>query len=170
MSNTPPDRRILIVEDEELIAFSLAEYAKSQGWQVDTAHSCRGATDLLRGSDPYLLVLLDLRLPDGDGLSLAEIVHRRDPLTEIVIITGFGALDDAVHAIRAGVTDFITKPVTPEQFWAMLRRAETRAELRRGPEDARSARMIAMMEHMQDRLLDVEIELQRLKAKSWQTS
>ncbi len=157
--------RVLIVEDDPSVANALKSVIESDEVPHEAAivGSCEEARGIIQVLSPYDLVILDLRLPDGDGLSLAEVVQRRDPLTDIVILTGQGSLDDAARAIRNGVTDFVTKPVTRADVHDMLVRAETRTAIRRGPEEQRGERMIALMGDITARLAQVEAELRAMR-------
>lgn len=155
-------KRALLVEDEPMVAHALAEHMRIEGWTVDVAHSVAGGRKALAEHEPYTLVLLDLRLPDGDGLSLAEDVHTRDPLTDIAIVTGSGKTPEAVQAIRFGVTDFLEKPVQPVELRGLLDRSYTRAVVRRGPEEERPERITRMFTHMSDRLVQVEENVRQI--------
>lgn len=156
-------KRALLVEDDPLVARALAEHMRLEGWEVDTAVTCKEALGIIEERAPYTLVMLDLQLPDGNGLSLAQHVHRRDALTDIAIVTGYGTVTESVRAIRHGVTDFLEKPVQPVELRGLLDRSYTRAVVRRGPEEERPERITRMLSHMADRLVHVEDELRRLK-------
>lgn len=156
-------KRALLVEDEPLVAHALAEHMRIEGWEVDVAGSVKEAKAALIERPAYTLVLLDLQLPDGSGLSLAEDVHARDPLTDIAIVTGYGSVPEAVQAIRVGVTDFLDKPVSPAELRGLLDRSYTRAVVRRGPDEERAERITRMFTHMSDRLGNVEHEIRQIR-------
>lgn len=156
-------KRALLVEDDPLVARALAEHMRIEGWEVDVAYSVAQGRETILTNPPYTLVMLDLRLPDGDGLSLAEVVHERDELTDIAIVTGYGTVPEAVQAIRVGVTDFLDKPVQPVELRGLLDRAYTRAVVRRGPAEERPERITRMFSHMADRLVHVEDEIRQLR-------
>lgn len=158
-------KRALLVEDEPVVAAALADLMRIEGWEVDLAHTVADGRAALADQTrrPYTLVLLDLQLPDGNGLSLAEDVHTRDPLTDIVIVTGYGTVPEAVQAIRVGATDFLDKPVSPAELRGLLDRAYTRAVVRRGPDEERPERITRMFTHMTDRLVHVEDEIRQLR-------
>jgi signal transduction histidine kinase len=100
--------RLLVVDDEENIVLTISEVLRLEGYEVDVAASGRAAVGLLgRGYD---LVLTDLHMDDGDGLSLLEEVRRRSPLTITIVLTGFAALETAIAALRHGAYDYLTKP------------------------------------------------------------
>jgi two-component system response regulator HydG len=70
----------------------------------------------------FALVLLDLHLPDADGLVLLSEMKTRQPSTPVVVFTGYGSLDKAVDAIRRGASDYMPKPFTPRELSAVTNR------------------------------------------------
>jgi DNA-binding NtrC family response regulator len=160
----PVLKRALLVEDDVLVAQALAEHMRIEGWEVDLAHTIAQAKQMITARSAYTLVLLDLQLPDGSGLTLAEDVHTRDPLTDIAIVTGYGNVPEAVQAIRVGVTDFLDKPVSPVELRGLLDRSYTRASVRRGPDEEKAERVVRMFTHMSDRLVNVEHEIRQLRS------
>jgi signal transduction histidine kinase len=101
--------RLLVVDDEENIVLTISEVLRLEGYEVDVAASGREAFACL-GAGEYDLVLTDLHMDDGDGLSLLEEVRRRAPLTITIVLTGFAALETAIAALRHGAYDYLTKP------------------------------------------------------------
>jgi signal transduction histidine kinase len=101
--------RLLVVDDEENIVLTISEVLRLEGYEVDVAASGSAAFALLDGHE-YDLVLTDLHMDDGDGLSLLEEVRRRAPLTITIVLTGFAALETAIAALRHGAYDYLTKP------------------------------------------------------------
>src|SRR5436305_13708789 len=86
--------RLLVVDDEENIVLTISEVLRLEGYDVDVAASGRAGLALLEGRE-YDLVLTDLHMDDGDGLSLLEEVRRLVPLTITIVLTGFAALETA---------------------------------------------------------------------------
>jgi signal transduction histidine kinase len=101
--------RLLVVDDEENIVLTISEVLRLEGYEVDVAASGREAVARL-GEREYDLVLTDLHMGEGDGLSLLEEVRRRSPLTIAIVLTGFAALETAIAALRHGAYDYLTKP------------------------------------------------------------
>lgn len=103
-------QKILIVDDEpdirELLEITLGRM------KLDTRSACnvKEAMDWL-AREPFDLCLTDMRLPDGTGLELVQHIQQRHPLTPVAMITAHGSLDTAIHALKAGAFDFLTKPV-----------------------------------------------------------
>src|SRR5512139_3355838 len=130
----------LIVEDDADSREALASIVANEGYSVATTDSLRSARiELVRRTPDILLV--DLKLPDGNGMSLVRDLER--PLaTDVVLVTGHASLDSAVEGLRLGASDYLTKPVNVDRLTRFLRRqprvvdlkqeiGELRQELRR---------------------------------------
>jgi signal transduction histidine kinase len=102
--------RLLVVDDEENIVLTISEVLRLEGYEVDVASSGRAAVTLLDRGPEYDLVLTDLHMDEGDGLSLLQEVRARTPLTIVVVLTGFAAVESAIAALRHGAYDYLTKP------------------------------------------------------------
>jgi two-component system copper resistance phosphate regulon response regulator CusR len=118
--------RILVVEDEKRIADFLCRGLQGAGYAVDAAPTGTSALDLLHHTD-YDLVVLDLGLPDIDGLQVLEKVRNRKAGPPVLILSARGAVDDRVKGLETGADDYLVKPFA---FVELL--ARVRALLRRG--------------------------------------
>ncbi|MBV9745127.1 MAG: response regulator transcription factor, partial [Acidobacteriia bacterium] len=118
--------RILVVEDEKRIADFLSRGLQGAGYAVDAASTGAGALDLVHSTD-YDLVILDLMLPDMDGLQVMERIRSRKLGPPVLILSARGALDDRVKGLELGADDYLVKPFA---FVELL--ARVRALLRRG--------------------------------------
>ncbi len=117
--------KILYVEDDQIdIKLVKYELNASAGFEVDVATSCDEARSKLAGVADYDAALVDLRLPDGDGMSLVhEIRERRLPIS-VVVVTGFGDEDKAVSALKGGADDYVVKSGTHyRELPSILRRS-----------------------------------------------
>ncbi|HST51277.1 MAG TPA: response regulator [Pyrinomonadaceae bacterium] len=114
--------RLLVVDDEENIALTISEVLRLEGYEVDMASSGDEAARLLDEGRDYDLVLTDLHMEEGDGLSLLEDVRRRAPLTIMIVLTGFAALETAIGALRHGAYDYLTKPCIIDELKYTVRR------------------------------------------------
>lgn len=101
---------VLIIDDEPDILELLDMTLRRMNVCTQSATSMNEALTLLR-SNKYALCLTDMRLPDGDGMSIVRHVQQHSPCTPIAMITAYGSLDTAINALKAGAFDFLTKPV-----------------------------------------------------------
>ena len=123
-------KRILLIEDDQTLALSLRLALTAYGHQVDVAHSLAGAREKLANLASLAMrpdiLLLDLGLPDGDGLDLVIELRRKDDITPIIALTARGTLTDRVDGLQKGLDDYVTKPFDlPElvaRVEALLRR------------------------------------------------
>ena len=113
---------ILVVDDDRMIADLLKEYLSGRGHAVTTVYSGREALAALSGGK-FSIVIVDMKMPDVDGMAVLERVKKTDRDTLVIMITGYGTLDSAVAAINHGAYDFIAKPFQLEEFKIVIRRA-----------------------------------------------
>jgi ActR/RegA family two-component response regulator len=107
--------RVLIMEDEMILAKGLAMVMRDEGYHVDLADTGRGALEQFQKSDFDLLVA-DLRLPDINGMEVVEQVRGNKPETNVVIITGYPTVASNAQAVKLGVSDYLRKPFTEDEF------------------------------------------------------
>ena len=106
---------ILVVDDEESMRDSIGQILSREGYSPKAAASARAGLSLFN-REPFDLVFLDLRLPDGDGLDVLRQMKEASPETPVIVITAFGSIETAVEAIKLGAFEFLTKPFTPEEL------------------------------------------------------
>lgn len=112
---------ILIVDDQESIVFFLEKTLRDEGFEVRTATRGRAALEIIEREIPDL-VLLDLKLPDLNGLEVLAQLKRQFSDICVVMITAFGEIETAVQAMRAGAFDYINKPINLEQLLVVIRK------------------------------------------------
>jgi len=122
--------RILIVEDEKLIRWSVKSRLEEEGYLVSEAEDGRTAFGLL-AADDYDLIMLDYRLPDITGLELLAKVREEMPEISVVMMTAYGTVESAVQAMKLGAFDYLTKPVNLEELVVIVHKALEATSLRR---------------------------------------
>ena len=122
--------KILIVEDDVVVRNLLQIIFLRHKLPVSCADSLAQATAHLE-REPFDLMILDLRLPDGDGLKFLERVNTMPERPLVVMVTGFGSIESAVACMRAGAFDYVLKPFSPSQIDVILRKAQTYRQLLR---------------------------------------
>jgi len=106
---------LLIVDDELLIRKSLGKVFRANGYAVDTASTGAEGLEKVSAVRPQVMIL-DMRLPDTDGLSVLEKARQIDPLLQVILITAFGDVQSAVDAMKLGACDFLRKPYEMEDI------------------------------------------------------
>ncbi len=118
---------ILVVDDEEAMRESLAAWIHKEGYSVETAASGRQALEKLR-SRAFDLALVDIKMPEMDGIELLEKIKKDHPLMLVVTITAHGTIESAVAAMKQGASDYLLKPFDPEHLMLLLKKlSEQRA-------------------------------------------
>jgi len=130
--------RILVVDDEHLIRWSLEQSLKKQGYDVITAASGEEALRLVHDEIPEL-ILLDIQLPGMDGLQVLEKVKEVDGEIIVVMVTALGVLETAVKAMRLGAHDYINKPFNLDELSIIVKKALETRQLRKEVAHLRSA-------------------------------
>ena len=124
-----PTPAILVVEDSETTTALYVEYLRSANYRVRTASTLAAAQKLL-ASEVFGAVVLDLNLPDGNGLGMLRDIRRQGLPTETMVVTATGTLAVAVEAMREGAFDFIVKPFARDRLLVTVRNALERLRLR----------------------------------------
>ena len=137
------ETRLLLVDDEEFFRESVAKELALTGYAVESAGSLEAARRLLKQGSFHLAVL-DLRLPDGSGLDLLAEIKESAPLTEVVVLTAFGTIEEGVQAIKQGAHDFLTKPCRLDTLEAVLEKAAEKQSLERS-----NAALVRQVERLQ---------------------
>ena len=119
---TPAKSVILLVDDQDSIRFFLEKTLIQEGYE---AHSAKAGLEAVEMTQQYIpdLILLDLKLPDIDGIEVLNRVKSIFPEICVVMITAFGDIETAVHAMKQGAYDFITKPINLDQLLIIIKKA-----------------------------------------------
>jgi DNA-binding NtrC family response regulator len=113
--------RVLIVDDEEIIASTLQEFLQGEGYDVAVASDAHSALASIEKFEPDL-ALCDVQLPGSDGLELLEKLLRLRPELLVLIITAYATVESAVAAFRKGAHDYLMKPVIFDELLTKLDR------------------------------------------------
>lgn len=129
MKATLPSR-ILVVDDERIVAGAIETILAESGYEVVTAYSADEATEALKGPS-FDLVITDLRLTDATGIDLISQIKSQTPDTEVVLISAYGSLDITIEAIKRGAYYYLEKPFTPDVLRTLVERALEFARMKR---------------------------------------
>ena len=155
--------RLLVVDDEESLRITTAAIFEKEGYVVDTASSGDEAIDLL-GKEDYDLVLTDLHMEGGDGLSVLNQIRRHAPLTISVVLTGFASVESAIAALQEGAYDYLVKPCDIESMKHTIRRGVEHRRLMLAEQKARTDLQQLNLD-LEQRIEERTAELTRLNAE-----
>ena len=113
------DKSLLIVDDDEPFLRRLARAMEKRGFEPELALSVAGGKAIATARPPAYAVV-DLRLEDGNGLDVVEVLREKRPDSRIVVLTGYGAIATAVAAVKIGATDYLSKPADANDITAAL--------------------------------------------------
>jgi len=125
-----PKEKVLIVDDEQLIRWSLTEALRSWGYSSVEAETSAAALPAFDAEQPAA-VLLDVNLPDGSGLDVLREIKQRQPDAVVIMITGNVLVADTIAALRGGAYDFIGKPINLEELQVTIRNGIEAQSLRK---------------------------------------
>ncbi|MGC2352371.1 MAG: sigma-54 dependent transcriptional regulator [Candidatus Udaeobacter sp.] len=130
------NHRVLIIDDERPVLMTLEALLKRHGYQVETAPTAAQGLKVLKSKSPTL-VLLDLRLPDADGLEMLGRIKTELPEVQVIILTAHDSLHNAIESIKRGAYHFISKPYAPEELLSLVEKALEKQFLLRETEELR---------------------------------
>ena len=145
MQDIGEHRTLLLVDDDEAFLRRLAKAMEKRGFEVETAGSVAAGRAIATNRPPAYAVC-DLRLEDGNGLDVVEVIREKRPDSRIVVLTGYGALATAVAAVKIGATDYLSKPADATDITNAL--LANGADLPPPPENPMSADRVRW-EHIQ---------------------
>ena len=133
---TTENRRILIIDDERPILLTLEALLGRRGYQVETSGTASQGLKLLKTNAPAL-VLLDLQLPDAEGLQTLDDIKTEFPGMPVIILTAHDSLHNAIESIKRGAFHFISKPYAPEELLSLVEKALEKESLLRETQELR---------------------------------
>ncbi|MBN2494117.1 MAG: sigma-54-dependent Fis family transcriptional regulator [Deltaproteobacteria bacterium] len=150
--------QILVVDDDEGIRVQLSGFLEECGYRTITAESGEEALDLLR-ADPCRIALVDHKMPGMDGLELVQHLRARYPEMVLIMMTAYGTVESAVAAMKAGVHDYLLKPIGPDPLQHKLGFV---AEKIRAEDELASLRNLVRERYRFDRLIGASAKMQNV--------
>src|SRR5437660_6343290 len=147
------NRRILIIDDERPILLTLEALLGRHGYQPETAATASYGLRVMKENPPAVL-LLDLQLPDADGLEMLAQIKSEHPETQVIILTAHDSLNNAIESIKRGAYHCISKPYAPEELLSLIEKALEKQSLLRETEQLREK-----TQHLEKRLEIAETRL-----------
>lgn len=123
MDHAPPDRTLLLIEDDEVFSMVLARWLERHGYRVRVARTVDEAHSAMRQAPPQRAVL-DLNLLGENGLQLIRPLLEAAPDCRVVVLTGYASIATAVRAVKLGACEYLAKPVDPAAVVRALERAD----------------------------------------------
>ncbi|MBA4057573.1 MAG: sigma-54-dependent Fis family transcriptional regulator, partial [Marivirga sp.] len=120
--------QVLIIDDEENLRKLLSRVVELEGYAVFQAATIREGLKILQ-KDSIMVVISDVKLPDGNGVELTAKVKKEFPWIEVIVLTAFGTIEDGVKAIKNGAFDYLTKGDHQEKLIPLLSKASEKAML-----------------------------------------
>ncbi|MBF0395373.1 MAG: response regulator [Desulfobacterales bacterium] len=120
-------KKILVIDDEQIVLDSVYKILITENYEVDTTLSGTKGIKMAI-SEPYDVVLTDIRMPDIGGLLVLRDIKRAKPELQVIIITGYATVQSAVQAMKLGASDYIEKPFSPEELIKAIARALEKAK------------------------------------------
>jgi len=147
-----PPKRVFVIDDDDVMLLTCRRTLEKDGYDVETFQNGLDGIRRIEQLQPQLL-LVDLKMPELDGLQVIERVRKVDPDVVIAVITGYATISTAVEAMKAGAYDFLPKPFTPDELRLIVNRGHERwrlatdsARLRREKEEA-ERRFVTFVSH-----------------------
>jgi len=106
-------KKILVIDDEPIVRISCERSLANMGYEIKSASSGKEGIELLE-KEPFNLVLLDLKMPDMDGIEVLKKIREKWQETKVIMITGYSTVETAVKTLKLGAFSYIEKPFTPD--------------------------------------------------------
>jgi diguanylate cyclase (GGDEF)-like protein len=164
--------RILVVDDDVMVREVVVESVRAAGFEVDV---CGDGWEALEknAAKPYDLIVTDMRLPGLDGLSLIKKLKAEETDTDVIVMTGYGSIENAVECMRAGALEYLIKPFTVDQIQVAVRKAVNHRDLRRKAQEREFYKELSYVDGLTGvhnrRYFDEALEAEIVKCKRHDT-
>jgi DNA-binding NtrC family response regulator len=154
---------VLVADDDAGVRELLVDFLSDRGLAVASTPDGRAAvTALERGGSRCRLVFADIAMPGADGFAVLTAARAANPSIYVVMMTGYGSLDTAIHAVRLGAQDYLTKPFSLGQVDVTLRQANARFDLERQNRDLIDGPLAVALGAINERLMSMEVQMREL--------
>ncbi|MEF9475608.1 MAG: response regulator [Candidatus Mariimomonas ferrooxydans] len=113
-------KKILVIDDEKIVRISCERTLATEGYEVTSASSANEALELFK-KNSFDLILLDIKMPDMDGIEVLKKIKEARPGTNVIMITGYSTVDTAVKTLKLGAINYLEKPFTPDTLLAAVK-------------------------------------------------
>ncbi|NTV52297.1 MAG: response regulator [Candidatus Firestonebacteria bacterium] len=138
--------RILVVDDDGIIRGVTSRILENEGHQIDEAPGLSEALEKIKQTE-FALALLDLRLPDSNGMQSIALLKELRPQMDVIVMTGYGTLDSVIEAMRAGAVDFLLKPCSAQQLRDTTKKVISKREI------SQENKILRALNEMKDKFL-----------------
>ena len=155
------DERILVVDDDPNIREACVEYLKMNKYNVDESKSGEECLQLLK-QDNYQIILTDLMMPGIDGIGVLKEVKKEYPQSDVIIMTAYGTIENAVEAMKLGAYDYITKPFAIDELGLLIKRCLEKQRLAREVDELKEVVNLYEVSKAISSLMDLDQLLSRI--------
>lgn len=147
--------RILVIEDEDDVRESYLDMFEFFGYEVDSAPNGREGIVKVTNSD-YDIVLTDLNMPEMDGIEVLKIIKKNKPYIEVIVITGYATLENAIKAMKIGAYDYFTKPIDLEHVKIVLAKCVQSIKARKENEELKGInKKLTELNELKDKFITI---------------
>lgn len=113
-------KKILVIDDEKIVRVSCERTLAPEGYEVTSASNANEGLELFE-KNSFDLILLDIKMPDMDGIEALKAIKKARPESNVIMITGYSTVDTAVKTLKLGAINYIEKPFTPDTLLAAVK-------------------------------------------------
>ena len=129
MTSKTPEKRLLVIDDEENMQHMLSKVLGKTGYIVETASNGHEGLKMIQNTD-FDFILCDIKMPNMSGMDFLKAAHDKIRTTTVIMMSAYGTIDTAIEAMKLGAYDYISKPFKTDEVYLTLKKAEERENLR----------------------------------------